>query len=421
MLHVVSAIGLLCMVGLAWALSENRRKMPWRLVVWGLVLQFGLGLLLLRTPLHGYVFEGMRRVVNLLSESTQEGAEFVFGNLTKDFTLSKDAVLGAESDFYINATFAFKVLPIIIFVSAVSAILYHLRVIQTLVHGIAWLMRRTLKTSGAETFVAGLLVFLGMESAMAIRGYLKNMTRSELCTLMTTFMATIAGSVMVVYASYGADPGHLLAASLMSAPAAILISKVMVPETGVPETQAAAHIRAPVDTHNVVDAAAHGTAEGLKIALNVGALVLVFIGLIHLLNQILMWLTGLFLADGFGFVDVMGYVFRPFAFLLGVPREDVGEVGRLLGIKTVINEFLAYVDLRAVNDLGLLQPRSHTIATYALCGFANPCSLGIAIAVLTGLVPERRKDVVGLGVKCLVGGTLACFMTACIAGILLVD
>ena len=241
------------------------------------------------------------------------------------------------------------------------------------------------------------------------------MTRSELCTLMTTFMATIAGSVMVVYAALGAEAGHLLTASLLSAPAAILISKLLVPETGEPETRGEGRIRASVDTHNVIDAAAKGTSEGLHIALNVGALVLVFIALIYLLNLILDGLIG------FTFIDVMGYIFRPFALLLGIPWRDAGAVGELLGTKTVMNEFVAYLSLQSLITAGELSRRSIMIATYALCGFANPGSLGIAIGVLTGLVPERRRDIVQLGVKSFIGGTLACFMTACVAGILLYE
>ncbi len=415
LLRFMSFVGLLAMIVLAWALSENRRRVDWRLVAWGVGLQLIFGVLLLTTPLEDVVFAGMRGAVNVLNDAAHEGASFVFGFLADEHIIKQDALIGADGDLVMQATFAFRVLPVIILVSAVSAILYHLRIIQVVVHGIAWVMRRTLKTSGAETFVAALLIFLGMESATAVRGYLRNMTRSELCTLMTTFMATIAGSVMVVYAALGAEAGHLLTASLLSAPAAILISKLLVPETGEPETRGEGRIRASVDTHNVIDAAAKGTSEGLHIALNVGALVLVFIALIYLLNLILDGLIG------FTFIDVMGYIFRPFALLLGIPWRDAGAVGELLGTKTVMNEFVAYLSLQSLITAGELSRRSIMIATYALCGFANPGSLGIAIGVLTGLVPERRRDIVQLGVKSFIGGTLACFMTACVAGILLYE
>lgn len=400
---------------LAWVMSENRRKIPWRIVFSGLGLQFALALLLLKTPLRAGVFAGMQKVVDVLTAATNEGSSFVFGALTKGFTLKQDAVVGANSDLMVFPAVAFQVLPVIILVSAIAGVLYHLRVIQAVVRGVAWTMRYTLKTSGAETFGAALLIFTGIESMTAIRAYLKGMTRSELCTVMTTFMATIAGSVMVVYASFGAAPGHLLAASLMSAPAAILVSKLMVPETGEPETRGGARIEIPIESHNVLDAAARGTSEGLYLALNVGAMLIAFIGIVYLLDLFLTALTGL------SFAGLMSYVFRPFAVVMGVPLQDVSRVSELLGTKTVLNEFLAYASLGDMMRNGALSPRSVTIATYALCGFANPGSMGILIAGLTGIVPERRKDIVQLGLRAFVGGTLACFMTACVAGILIYD
>ncbi len=396
--RLTSALGLLILVGIAWALSERRKAIPWRLVVWGLALQFALALLILTTPLRTVIFAGMQRVVGVLTDSAVAGASFVFGSL-------------AENPEQYNTFFAFRVLPVIIFVSALSAILYHLRVIPALVAAIAWMMRRTLKTSGAETFGAALLIFLGIESASAIRTYLKEMTRSELCTIMTTFMATIAGSVMVTYASFGAEPGHLLTASLMSAPAAILISKVLVPETGEPKTVGHAPVRMEVDSRNLIDAATQGTSQGLTMALQVAAMVLVFVGLIYMLDLATVSVTGR------SFVDLLSYAFRPFAFLLGVPPQDIPEVSALLGKKTVLNEFLAYLDLKEMIAAGTLSERGKTIATYALCGFANPGSMAISIAALDALAPERRVDISQLAVKSFIGGTLACFMTACVAGI----
>jgi CNT family concentrative nucleoside transporter len=397
LLRLTSVLGLLVMIAIAWALSENRKAIPWRLVAWGTVLQFALGLLILTTPLRRLIFTGMRKVVGVLTDSAVEGASFVFGGL-------------AENPEQYNTFFAFRVLPVIIFVSALSAILYHLRVIPVVVAAIAWLMRRSLKTSGAETFGAALLIFLGIESASAIRTYLREMTRSELCTIMTTFMATIAGSVMVTYATFGAEPGHLLTASLMSAPAAIVISKILVPETGKPQTAGDTPIRMEVDTRNLIDAATQGTSQGLTMALQVAAMVLVFVGLVYMLD-----LAALSVA-GRSFVDLLSYAFRPFAFLLGVPSQDIPEVSSLLGKKTVLNEFLAYLDLKDMIASNTLSERGKTIATYALCGFANPGSMAISIAALDALAPERRADITQLAVRSFVGGTLACFMTACIAG-----
>lgn len=387
------------MIVLAWALSENRRSVSWRLVGWGVGLQLLLGLVILKTPLKGIIFSGMQRAVSILTDSAVAGASFVFGGL-------------AQNPEQYNTFFAFRVLPVIIFVSALSAILYHLRVIPALVTAIAWLMRRSLKTSGAETFGAALLIFLGIESTSAIRTYLRTMTRSELCTIMTTFMATIAGSVMVTYATFGAEPGHLLTASLMSAPAAILISKMMVPETSTPETSGNTPVTIQVDSRNIIDAATQGTSQGLTMALQVAAMVIVFVGLVYLFDLAAQAVIGV------TFVDLLSYAFRPFAFLLGVPSQDIGTVSGLLGKKTVLNEFLAYLDLKELLAHGALTARGKTIATYALCGFANPGSMAIAIAALDVLAPERRVEISQLALKSFIGGTLACFMTACVAGIL---
>ena len=400
MLRLVGLVGLVFFLFIAWLMSENRRVVPWRLMAWALGLQFILAVLVLRTGLGDPFFAGVDAVVGVLTDATMEGAQFVFGPIVTD----------AET-----GGMAFQVLPVIIFVASLSAILYHLRVIQLLVRGMAFLMRRTLKTSGAETFGAALLIFLGIESTTAVRGYIQGMTRSEMCTLMTTFMATIAGSVMVVYANFGAAPGHLVAASLMSAPAAILISKLMVPETGTPQTQDSGAIEVPVESHNVVDAAAQGAQEGLKLTLSIATMLIAFIGLVYLIN------LGFDAVVGMTFTAIMGYVFMPFALLMGVPWQDAAAVGELLGTKTVLNEFLAYAALQDVIGANGMDPRSAAIATYALCGFANPGSLGILIAGVTALVPERRVEVVQLGLKSFVGGTLAAFMTASIAGVLIVD
>ncbi|NIA16648.1 MAG: NupC/NupG family nucleoside CNT transporter [Nitrospiraceae bacterium] len=398
-LRLISLAGLFVMLALAWLLSENRRKVPWRIVLWGLALQLIFGLLVLRTAFGRTFFDHVRAAFGILTDATKEGAGFVFGNLPVNYD--------------IGAIIAFQVLPVIIFVSSLAAILHHLRITQFVVRTLAYAMRRTMKTSGAETFGASLLVFLGIESLTAIRVYLRDMTRSELCTLMTTFMATIAASVMVAYASFGAEPGHLLAASLMSAPAAILISKIMVPEQDKPKTSGDAPITVPVESHNVVDAAARGASDGLMLALNVGAMLIAFIGLIYLIDLAVARVTGS------TFPEIMGWVFRPFAFLMGVPRADIAEVAQLLGKKTVLNEFLAYADLKGFIDAGTLSPRGVTIATYALCGFANPGSLGILLGAMTGMIPERRAEVVNLGLRAFIGGTLACFTTACMAGLLL--
>jgi CNT family concentrative nucleoside transporter len=397
-LRVTSLVGLVAMLGVAWGLSENRSKVRWRPVIWGLGLQFLLAVLILRSGLSRTFFESVNASFDVLTNATKEGAKFVFGNLPENYE--------------IGAIVAFQVLPVIIFVSSLAAVLQHLRIIQAAVNGMAYIMRRTMGTSGAETFAAALQVFLGIESLPASRGYLSDMTRSELFVIMTTFMGTIAASVMVAYASFGAEPGHLLAASLMCAPSALLISKLMVPETGTPRTDGSTRIDIPVESHNVIDAAARGASDGLNLALNVGAMLIAFIGLIYLVDLAIKGVTG------HTFAHVMGWFFYPFAFLMGVPWHDVGAVAQLLGKKTVLNEFLAYADFKPLIASGALSPRSVTIATYALCGFANPGSLGILLGAMTAMVPQRRSEIAGLGIKSLIAGTLTCFVAACIAGML---
>jgi len=285
-------------------------------------------------------------------------------------------------------------------------------IIQGVVRALAWVMRRTMKTSGAETFGASLLVFLGIESLAAVRGYLNDMTRSELFTIMTAFMATIAASVMVAYASFGAEPGHLLAASLMSAPAAILIAKVMIPETAIPKTDGAARVTIPIESHNVVDAATRGASDGLHLALNVAAMLIAFLGIVHLLNLATGRVTGM------DFQAILGWIFRPFAIIMGVAPQDAANVAQLLGTRSAFNEFLAYVQFKDMLAAGGLDPRSAVIATYALCGFANPGSVGILIGGATALMPGRQKEIVQLALKSFISGTLACFATGCMAGIL---
>jgi CNT family concentrative nucleoside transporter len=416
LLRCVSLAGLLVMIALAWLISENRRAVRWRLVASSMALQFALGLLLLRAGIGLVFFDWVKRGFDLLSDASNAGASFLFGNLTQFFLLDRALVPGADGQlapvepFAISAVMAFKVLPVIIFVSGVAAVLQHWGVIQAVVRGMAWLMRRTLKTSGAETFATALLVFLGIESVSAVRAYVQHMTRSELFTIMTAFLSTIAASVMVAYAGFGAEAGHLLTASLMSAPAAIAMAKLIVPETLVPQTSGSEPIEMPRDTHNVFDAAAQGASLGLTMALNVGAMLIVFVGLIHLVDLATIKVTGA------PVTALLGWLFRPFAWVMGVPWNDAARVSELLATKSVFNEFLAYQSMQPMIAEHLLSPRAITIATYALCGFANPGSLGIMIGALAALAPARRSEVAQLSVRAFAAGTLACFTTACVAG-----
>ncbi len=421
LLRGMSLLGLAIMVALAWLLSENKRFFPTRIVIWGIGLQFILGVLVLRTRAGGMLFGVVRRVFDLLTAAAGEGASFLFGNLSRFFLLDRALLpdgageMAVQEPFAVNAIFAFNVLPVIIFVAGVSAILQHYGVIQAVVRAMAWLMRRTFKTSGAETFAAALLVFVGIESMTALGAYLKKMTRSELFTIMTAFLATIAASVMVAYAGFGAEPGHLLAASLMSAPAAIVIAKLMVPETETPETASGGDCTLPAVGENLFDAASRGAAIGLDMALHVAAMIIVFVGLIHLVDRATLALINM------PITSLMGYFFRPFAVVMGVPFKDVALVSELLATKTVFNEFIAYQNMQGMIEQHLLSKRSVTIATYALCGFANPGSLGILIGGMAAIVPERRADIARLGGRAFIAGVLAAFTTACVAGLLTQD
>lgn len=417
LLRGMSLLGLVAFLALAWMLAEERRRPNLRLLAWGLGLQFALGLLVLRTGAGRWFFQGVKQAFDLVTDASEAGATFVFGNLTQVFVLERVLVPGATGlepvdMFPVAAVLAFKVLPVIIFVSGIAGMLQHLGVVQAIVRALAWLMRRTLRTSGAETFGAALLVFLGIESVSALGAYLRTMTRSEIFVLMVAFLATIAASVMVAYAGFGAEPGHLLAASLMSAPAAILVAKLMVPETGTPETAGTVRVEVPVESHNVFDGAARGAAMGMTMALNVAAMLITFVGLVYLLD------LGTLAVTGRSLTALMGFLFRPFALLMGISWSDSAAVAELLATKTVFNEFLAYQQMQPLIAEGGLSPRSVTIATYALCGFANPGSLGILIGALSGLVPERRGEFSSMLLRAFVGGTLAAFTTACVAGVL---
>jgi CNT family concentrative nucleoside transporter len=427
-LRLTSLIGLGIIIFLAWLLSERKRDASLRLIGWAVGLQFLFGVIVLRTGFGREFFEYVKVGFTVVTDASKAGAQFVFGNLTEFFLIDRVYQPGAGGlepvdNFAVSAVFAFQVLPLIIFVTAASAVLQHLGIVQIVVRGIAWCMRRTLRTSGAETFGVSLMIFLGIESVSAIGGYLKGMTRSEIFTLMTTYLSTIAASVMVAYASFGAEPGHLLAASIMSAPAAILMAKLMVPETEKPLTANGAQIQVKVDSHNVFDAASSGASLGVQVALNVGAALIVFVGFIYLLDLITTAVTG-----GHTLTQILGYAFRPFAFIMGVPWADIPQVSELLATKSVFNEFLAYESMQRVIAPDVLpdgavaadyiSERGKTIATYALCGFANPGSVGIMIGAMDSMVPERRAEVAQLSGKAFIAGTLAAFATACVAGVL---
>ncbi len=409
--NLVSVGGIAVFLLICFALSADRKAIAWRTVVWGLVLQFLFALLILKTDPGRWFFAGVNRLVLNILSYEQAGAEFVFGSLaTSDTT-------------YI---FAFQVLPTIIFFASLMGILYHLRVVQWVVAGLARIMKPFMGTSGAETFAVAANVFLGyIESPLLIRPYLKTMTRSELVTVMTAGMATVAGGVMIAFVGmlrpYFPDiAGHLLAASVMSVPAAIAVAKMLVPETLAPET--VGHLKHDFrsEYQNIIDAAASGATNAVRLVLNIAATLIAFMALLALLNGIVGWLFTLFGMEGVTIQWLLSFVFSPIAWIMGVPWHDCLQVGQLIGEKLFINEFVAYIDLRNILEGPTgLATRSSVIATYALCGFANFLSLGAMMGGMIALVPERKRDIAKNGFIAMVGGTIASFLTASIAGILL--
>jgi len=420
-------LGLAAMIGIAFLFSRNRKAVDWRLVGTGLGLQIIFAVLVLKAPFVSDAFEVISNGFVGILDFTKAGSGFLFEGLVKD----------TSSFGYI---FAFQVLPIIVFFSALVSILYYLGILQRIVYGFAWLMSRTMRLSGAESLAAAGNIFLGQtEAPLLIRPYLDKMTRSEMMTLMTGGMATIAGSVFAAYVGYlgGEDPimkaefaKHLLTASIMSAPAALIVGKILVPETG--EVNPDLNVPRSRIGSNLLDAISNGTVDGLKLAVNVGVMLLVFTALMAMLNGFFEGLigdwTGLndFVVEstdgrfsGFNLQYIFGLVFAPIAWLLGVPGDDIMVIGQLLGEKTIINEFIAYGSLGEVKETGqLLHEKSVIIATYALCGFANFASIGIQIGGIGSLAPNQRKTLTELGILSLLGGTLAAFLTAVIAGVL---
>jgi CNT family concentrative nucleoside transporter len=404
--RAVSALGFVAMIAIAWAVSSDRRRVPWRTIAWGAGLQLGLGLLLLRSEAGRLFFVGVNALVTRFLAYTDAGVRFVFG-----------ALVDTGFSFVVN------VLPIIIFMGSFFAVLYHLGVMQRIVQAAAFVLSRTMRLSGAEALAAVANVFVGMtESALVVKPYLERMTRSELFSLMTLGMATVAGSVLLAYVSIlgGGDyAGHLVTASLLSAPAGLLVAKVMVPETGAPQTVRGAHAQVEREGVNLIDAAAIGGLNGLRLAAYVGALLVAFVALVALANDALAAAGGLVGLPELSLQELLGWLLAPLAWIMGVPWKDAPEVGALLGIKTVLNEFLAYQQLGQAIAAGSIGPRAAVIASYACCGFANFGSLAILVGGIGGMAPSRRAEVAQLGLRSILSGTLAAFMTACVAGMLL--
>lgn len=405
--RLISLLGLGAFLGLAYLLSVNRKAIRWRPVIWGVALQIIFALVILRTPIGLVIFKGLGDGVSQFLEFSDVGAAFVFGENFQDFFI------------------AFKILPSIVFFSAVISLLYHYGILQRAVQGMAWLMMRTLKTSGAETLSAASNIFVGpTEAPLLIKPYVNQMTLSEIHAIMTGGFATVAGGVLAAYISFGVPAEHLIAASVMSAPAGLAISKLMYPETDAAQTTGKIALKVERTTVNGIDAITTGTLDGLKLALNVGAMLLVFTALLAAVNGLIGWMGGWMGQPGLSLEVILGYLLAPIAWLMGVPTADCLSVGALLGKKTILNEFLAYLDLQALveaaqTDGAGISERAVLISTYALCGFSNLATIGIQVGGLGGIAPTRQKDFAALGVRTMIGGSLACFMTATVAGLLL--
>jgi CNT family concentrative nucleoside transporter len=405
--RLISLAGLFTMMFCAWLLSSDRRRVPWRVIAGGLSLQLiGAGVLLCWPGMKGEAspLAAFSRAFNALIAHVDVGAGFLFGPLVGEIP------------------FAFRVLPTIIFFSALMSLLYHVGFLPRIVQGLGGLMRHTLGTSGAESLSAAANIFAGQtESPLVIRPYLERLTDSELMAVMVCGYSSIAGGVMAAYVSMGIDAGHLLTASLISAPAGLLIAKIIEPERGTPETRGVEQVVPARTTVNALDAISVGATDGLTLALNIGAMLIAFLALIAVVDSGLAVAGGWF-GQTWSLAAGLGYLFAPFAWLMGIDAADVLPAGELIGLRMATNEFIAYEKLAEwmkPDSAAPLSPRSRTIVTFALCGFANLGSVGVQIGGLGVLVPSRRADLARLAFRGMLGGTLACFMTGCVAGILL--
>ena len=408
-----SIAGLIVFAVIAWSMSENRRQIKLKVAVTGIVIQLLVGLILLKLPLFRDFFLLLNRVVLSLEEATTAGTAFVFGYLG-----------GGELPFnekYPGASFilAFKALPLVLLMSALSALLFYWKILPVVVKGFSWALQRTMGLGGTEGLGVSANIFVGMvESPLFIRPYLENMTRSEIFTLMTCGMATIAGTVMVLYASILSTTipgvmGHILTASIISVPAAITISKLMVPETG---KLTSGELTAPEKASGSMDAVTRGTLQGVELLINIVAMLVVLVALVYLVNLILGLLPEIG-GQQITLQRIMGIIMAPVVWLMGVPWQEATAAGSLMGTKTILNEFLAYLDLSRLAP-GTLSPKSILIMTYAMCGFANPGSLGIMIGGMGTIAPTRRGEIVELGFRSIIAGTLATCMTGAVVGII---
>ncbi|MBK6742686.1 MAG: nucleoside:proton symporter [Hydrogenophilales bacterium] len=412
-LTLQSALGILCFLAFAWLLSESRQRFPWRIVLAGLALQFVLALALLKLPMFKGLFLALNHVLSALERATQAGTGFVFGYL------GGGSLPFAVTDPASSFVLAFRALPLVLVVSALSSLLFYWRVLPWVVRMLSLLLRKVLGVGGAVGLSAAADVFVGMiEAPLFIRPYLQTLSRSELFSVMTCGMATIAGTVMVLYASFLANVvpdamGHILTASLVSTPGALLIAALMLPAN---QAATAGEPDPAQSARSSMDAVTKGTLAGVELLINIVAMLLVCVALVSLANMILGLLPD-YAGQPLTLQRILGWLMAPIVWLMGIPWSEAVSAGALMGTKTVLNELIAYLDLARL-PAGALSPRSELIMTYALCGFANLGSLGILIGGLGTMVPERREEIVALGPKAIVSGTLATLLTGAVVGVL---
>jgi len=405
-MHLQGLIGMILLLGIAFILSNNRRKINYRIVGWGLSLQFIFGILILKTPLGKPLFGFFDKVITKLISFSDSGSDFLFKSLVPGVGYHEAMV-----------NFAFRALPTIIFFSSLMTVLYHFGVIQFIVKWISRIMQKSMGTSGSETLSVAANIFVGQtEAPLMIRPFIRSMTQSELMAVMTGGFATVAGGVLALYVIWLKDipgiAGHLLAASVMSAPAAMVVAKIIYPETDLSETSGDLNIIIEKPDSNTMEALGRGATEGLKLAANVAAMLVAFVALIAMVNYLLTF------ADT-SIQGILGFIFQPLAWAMGIPWEEAQMVGVLMGEKITLTELIAYSDLRDLRLEQAISDRTAIIASYALCGFANFASIGIQLGGIGGIAPERRKDLASLALKAMLGGALASWMTASIAGILI--
>jgi CNT family concentrative nucleoside transporter len=417
-LRLISALGLVALLACAWLLSNKRKQFPWRTVIWGMALQFIFALFILKTPIGLRLFQGAQVVMDQLNAYAYDGAKMVFGPLADGDMLRK--TFGPTGGY----VFAISVTATIILISSLSSLFYYWGVLQKVVAGMAWVMMKTMRTSGSESLAGASNIFLGQtEAALVIRPYLPKMTQSEIMALMVTGFSTIATGVMAVYAGMeGLSAGHILTASVLGAPAGLLVSKVMFPETEQSETGERCHFETKRTASNSIDAICTGAGEGVMLSINVMAMLMAFVAIVALLNGLIVWPQhALGVAAPLTIQQMLGWVNAPFAWLMGVPWSDCPFIGQILGERIVLNEFVGYLDLSnfVKTHPGAVDPRSVTLASYALCGFANFSSIAIQIGGIGALAPERRHDLARLGFRAMVAGLLACYVMTTVVGILI--